>query len=187
MRKADIQQRYEDGRYRPAVNVKVDWPTRSRMDELAAEVADEMGCPGFTMDWLEERCGEDQVIPYGVLEDICGDGFEQASDLAHETFSHDQASWLSLVSMSDTSVKVYSAGRSGGWLYVLGIGDVDDWDAIACNRWGRFERACHAIVADIPRACLWSLCANVYEQEMGWLTSEAEKVAEGLKMATAHG
>ena len=40
------------------------------------------------------------------------------------------------------SYKVYSEGRSGGWLYVDEIqGDVDDWDAIKVSAWGRFEAA----------------------------------------------
>jgi len=40
-------------------------------------------------------------------------------------------------------VKVYSEGRSGGWLIVDGINeDVESWDAIAVSRWGRLAKWC---------------------------------------------
>lgn len=37
--------------------------------------------------------------------------------------------------------RVYSAGRSGGWLIVQGLPPVEDWDAIMLMRWARFAKA----------------------------------------------
>lgn len=36
-------------------------------------------------------------------------------------------------------VKFYSEGRSGGWLVVIGLPPVDEWDAIALGKWRSFE------------------------------------------------
>lgn len=37
-------------------------------------------------------------------------------------------------------VKIYSAGRSGGWLIAQKLGDVKDWDAIALSKWRKFVK-----------------------------------------------
>lgn len=52
--------------------------------------------------------------------------YEFAPDLAHEIFG--------------SRVEVYSAGRSGGWLIVKGLEDVENWDAIALGKWRSFEK-----------------------------------------------
>ena len=41
----------------------------------------------------------------------------------------------------DGDGEIYSAGRSGGWLIVDGVGEVEDWDATDCDRWGEFVGA----------------------------------------------
>lgn len=38
-------------------------------------------------------------------------------------------------------IKVYSAGRSGGWLIVQGLDDIEYWDAVALAKWHKFEKA----------------------------------------------
>ena len=40
--------------------------------------------------------------------------------------------------------RVYSAGRSGGWLIVQGLAPVEDWDAVMVARWAKFEKAVKA-------------------------------------------
>lgn len=40
----------------------------------------------------------------------------------------------------DHNAKVHQAGRSGGWLVVSGLPDVETWNAIMLNRWAVFER-----------------------------------------------
>ena len=65
--------------------------------------------------------------------------------------------------------KVYSAGRSGGWLIVEGLPPIESWDAIMVAKWGRFERAMHAeveylcsdeAIVDSIRANEWALDAD---------------------------
>jgi len=58
--------------------------------------------------------------------------WEDAKELAREVFGN---------------VKVYSEGRSGGWLVVHGLPDVGSWDAITVSAWGRFERQLKADIA----------------------------------------
>lgn len=43
-------------------------------------------------------------------------------------------------------VKVYSEGRSNGWLVVHGLKDFSEWDAIDLRRWQGFENAIKAEV-----------------------------------------
>jgi hypothetical protein len=40
--------------------------------------------------------------------------------------------------------RVYSAGRSGGWLIVQGLAPVEDWDAVMVARWAKFEKSVKA-------------------------------------------
>ena len=35
--------------------------------------------------------------------------------------------------------RVYSTGRSGGWLIVQGLAPVEEWDAIMVRKWAKFE------------------------------------------------
>jgi hypothetical protein len=37
-------------------------------------------------------------------------------------------------------LKVYSEGRSGGWLIVQGLPDLETWDAVQLGKWHRFEK-----------------------------------------------
>jgi len=39
------------------------------------------------------------------------------------------------------SVKVYSAGRSSGWVTVEGLPEIESWDAILVSAWGRLENS----------------------------------------------
>lgn len=41
-------------------------------------------------------------------------------------------------------VKYYSEGRSGGWLVLHGLPDIESWDAILIARFAKFERLVHA-------------------------------------------
>jgi hypothetical protein len=83
--------------------------------------------------------------------------WEDVDDLAHEKL--DKA--------FGSSFKVYSEGRSGGWLTVHELPDVDTWDAIKVSAWDRFGRAVKAFVDDL---CLWEnvkgdIVANRWAEE----------------------
>lgn len=38
-------------------------------------------------------------------------------------------------------LKVYSAGRSGGWAIVIGLPPIESWDAVQLAKWRKFENA----------------------------------------------
>src|ERR1700674_439434 len=41
-----------------------------------------------------------------------------------------------------TRVKVWSGGRSGGWLLLGGLPELSDWDAVAIGRYARMANWC---------------------------------------------
>jgi len=156
----------------PAVNVKVYWSTRTMetLLPLSLCMVKEAGDadfrsvetdPGFTLDWIDSHLTEDEQQSWWNLS--CEDHFEQAEELAKETFG--------------SHVKVYSEGRSGGWLVVYGLGDVEDWNADEVEQWTTFADQVRAIADDVPYGYLWNVNANVYEPhveslEAGTLTPE---------------
>ena len=88
----------------------------------ADEIVDRFGCSEATA----MKAGE---YAFAVEQEVFWEG---AKELARELFGN---------------VKVYSAGRSGGWLVVEGLPDVGSWDAITVLAWGRFERQLKADIA----------------------------------------
>jgi hypothetical protein len=61
---------------------------------------------------------------------VWGSGVEQFWEMAVEIASEALGS----------HVKVYSEGRSGGWLVVHGLSEIESWDAIAVARWASFVK-----------------------------------------------
>lgn len=112
----------------PAVNVKVrhgfeslkpeDWESiRANVRDYEAGLAPET-VARFGRDYCERFESERSESFYSVwYSEACSQGFEQAEELARELFGAD--------------VEVGSTGRSGGWLYVKGLPDVEDWSPAA--------------------------------------------------------
>jgi hypothetical protein len=46
-------------------------------------------------------------------------------------------------------IQVFSEGRSGGWLTVHHLPQVEDWDAILVNKWSRFAKAVEEEIAHL--------------------------------------
>ncbi len=68
--------------------------------------------------------------------------------------------------------------KTGGWLYVDGLPDVESWDAIALAKWARFARIVADLVADVPRLTL-ELCAiNRYAAERDARDAREQKCAD---------
>lgn len=89
---------------------------------------------------------------FTIAEQIARDsGWEDAKELACELFSG--------------AFKVYSSGRSGGWLTVHGLEPIEDWDAVAVKRWERFSKGVAEILDDLDYRFLWHLAVNVMEAE----------------------
>jgi hypothetical protein len=93
----------------PAINVKV--YQRTLPDTV---VMDKFGCDEKTAEKAIEFAYESAQERF----------WEDAIELAKEIFGK--------------GAKVYSEGRSGGWLVVHGLTEVQDWDAIKVGKWGRF-------------------------------------------------
>jgi len=87
-------------------------------------------------EWLDVVQAESPATIDAAWEAACTLGFEQAEALAHDMFGR--------------NVKVWSAGRSGGWLVVEGLPPVETWDALATSKWASFARRVRAIADDIP-------------------------------------
>lgn len=65
---------------------------------------------------------------------------EYVFEAAQREFWEDAPS-LAREILRDNSIRVYSEGRSGGWLVVAGLPEVEKWDALMLSRWRKFERA----------------------------------------------
>lgn len=119
----------------PAVNVKVrrgfealkpeQWEgiraqVRDYVPDLPAETVALFGrdyCERFE----SERGSEFYEVWYS---EACSQGFERAEELARELFG--------------APVEVSSAGRSGGWLVVKGLPDLEDWHSQPCEEAGSY-------------------------------------------------
>ena len=132
---------------RPAINVKVyRYPT-------PWQVEDEFNCSIATAE---------QALGY-ALESAQYRFWEEAQELVDYYLAPQFG-----------KVKVYSEGRSGGWLVVDGLGyreDVEDcWDALDLTAWYRFEKA---IKETIKYLCSWEVVKEDIEANR-WAEEGAE-------------
>jgi len=98
------------GKVRPAVNVKVHrFPSSDKIMER-------FGC--------EEK--EAEKAGQFAFDSACTIFWEDVQDFADDVFGKG-------------SVKVYSEGRSGGWLVVDGLSSIEDWTIQDLNKWKSFE------------------------------------------------
>lgn len=122
MKKTDIQT-HRDGfgrKSRPAVNVKVySFPTVADVQERFP------ACDDATAEKALE-C---------AFENSCSSFWECVQDTAEH-----------YLSKRFGNVKVYSEGRSGGWLVVEGASDIESWNALDVSAWGNFARAINSDV-----------------------------------------
>lgn len=131
-----------------------------------------------------------------LAEQALGYAFESAQGMFWEQASEDVAEYF-----PGYSVEAFSEGRSGGWLVVRGLPDVETWDAILLSRWRKFERETRAQVVYL---CSWesfseSIEANRWTEEGAELfnfferkdgtsvcVAEANRAAEAAYKATLH-
>lgn len=78
--------------------------------------------------------------------------WEEIEPMAQEIFPH---------------VKVYSEGRSGGWLVVHGLPEVETWDAVMLGKWRKFENMVKVTIKGNCDKTAWldSIEANKWYQE----------------------
>ena len=68
--------------------------------------------------------------------------------------------------------RVYSTGRSGGWLIVQGLAPVEEWDAIMVRKWAKFQKdvkedvkykmSKEALLEDIESNSWWKAGSSQY-------------------------
>jgi hypothetical protein len=120
MRKSEIETHRSGygGTAYPAINVKY-YGGGCRTQDIAAR----FGCS----DAQAEKAAQ------FAWESACEQFWEQAKERAAEIFGG--------------RVKVYSAGRSGGWLILDGLPEVSEWDAVALGRYASMCRFCRDEIA----------------------------------------
>ncbi len=110
-RKTDVEHHSDSRRGRPAVNVKV-----HRLPYHSR---------------IEET--------FGCSEDVAQQALDYAWKQAQQMF------WETVQGFADEFLgadrKVYQEGKSGGWVVVHGLYDIEEWDAIQLMDWYRFQKA----------------------------------------------
>ena len=159
MKRSDVPRRA--GRHsEPCINVKHHfwWPDIRRKYETDGH---EFSGDTAFWEWAEQLYADDDGGPGSPFEDADEmarrDGWEQAQTDAeeiwpgHTTVMVDEKKYFpefppgcryrftgNKVPRRKPLVQVYSEGRSGGWLVVSGLGDVDEWDLQDLNRWAKY-------------------------------------------------
>lgn len=150
--KKDEVEHHSDG-YRPshpALNIKVGnlWRDVERAaDEVCKDNGDEE--PARFKEWLHDVVW-DHDEPFNSA-------WESARESVWEMIETDAAD------IFPQSVKVYSEGRSGGWLVVHGLPDVEKWDAVLVAKWSKFARFVADYLKGFGYDVCWQLHANAYE------------------------
>ena len=126
-------------RSHPAVNIKIHGYGFPGTDE----VVERFGC---TEKQAEKALGF-------AFDSAVVDFWDQAQEVAHEVFGKE--------------AEAYAEGRSGGWLVVHNLPDVESWDAIRLSTWRGFEKQILSIVKDLtsPAVVLDNIEANQWWKE----------------------
>jgi hypothetical protein len=151
----DVERSYHRSNDRPPmVNIKVqsfEIPEGDAFTELLNEFTLEPKLAALDPVELRERVERhlEKFDDTGeIFQVICEDHYELAKDDASEHF------------FPDYNIQVSTEGRSGGWLVVEGLPDVDTWGAKLLQTWKEFVDFCNTLVADIPRSMAWDVLAN---------------------------
>lgn len=162
MRKTDVEISYHQGHHGcPMVNVKV----YRGIESVRLPHSD---FPGLTREYVDSLDEEKELL--WAWESATETGWEDVKSDAEEVFG--------------SGVKVWSAGRQGGWCVVEGLPDVDTWDAIMLGKWSRFAKGARAVADDVPYHMLDYIYFNVYERRQDEQAA-AVKVA-GIRAAGMH-
>jgi hypothetical protein len=163
----DVDRSYHQGHHGdPMVNVKVYGDLRDGFAQFCEEEVD--FDPRFTQEWVEENLSDETLE--GYFQFACESEWEYAQGYAEEIFGG--------------HVKVYGAGRSSGWAVVTGLGDVDEWDAVALAKWRKFEKYATSAAKYIPGQMVSLIYINAFE----WAQTEAAERESAANMDVAtHG
>lgn len=145
----------------PAVNVKVYRDIRDAWNDFERE---EEHDPRFTLEWVYEHVSDDAL-----------------SDIFWMTCEHEFEYLESWATGADGDslfpgerVTLYRGGRSGGWVEVDGLPELEEWDAVRLARWRKFERIARAIADYVPAQMLHSIYLNEFE---AWSDEQDDEAA----------
>lgn len=129
--------------YYPAVNVKVHglYPMQSKIEQA-----------------------------FNCSEETAEKALQFAFDSACEMFWNENAQEIANDVFGD-SVTIYSAGRSSGWLIVVGLSDIEDWNAVDLAKWRKFE---NAIKAEVKYLTSWEYLQDMIDANR-WAEDGAER------------
>jgi hypothetical protein len=165
--KEDVRTHY--GSERPAVNVKVyDTLEDVSLPLCLGGVADLVDGrsenfrwtytdEGFTHEWIREHVSDE--LADAIFWQACADAVEMIGEDARDIFDR----WR---------VEIEQDGRSGGWIVVTGLPEIEEWDAVLLSKWRKFEKQCHAYRDDLMRSVVDSIYANE------WEAAQAERLEE---------
>lgn len=155
----------------PALNIKVYGDVTQA---LISKVENDCELPGFAS-WydLEIANNPDGQWCQWAWDAACEQGYEMAVDAAGEIFGADYGY------QDHRMCRVWQTGRSGGWLYVADLPDLEEWTSKELSLWEDFSTACENLVDDIPYQFLWILANNTYAGECLDF-AKAEELAEKI-------
>lgn len=97
-------------------------------------------------DWKytpEQLMDDERVLDYTQAQAIIQSVYER-----HTAEFWDDVRW-EVEQIFGRGYQVGSEGRSGGWLVVRGLSDVDEWDAVMLGKWRRLEAWCKAEIKEL--------------------------------------
>jgi hypothetical protein len=165
-----ITMRHVGNRLYPAANVKVrrSWhdairDARAGLGNLASVALDEDGVA--FLDWLEAELDEgDSWERFGWADEAAREsGWEDATEYAREVFGR-------------PDMKVWSDGRSGGWLYTTDLGSLESWERIESGpyfdpdviaKWVEYEAWAEVAAQDVADTAVDIIYLNVWETKEG--------------------
>jgi hypothetical protein len=154
----------------PAVNVKVH---RTIDDAWSQYETQERMNDGYTLEWIEENITEEQLD--WIFQQACESEYEYLEGWATGTDGGEDPLF------PDDNVTLEVQGRSGGWIAVRGLPDIEEWDAVRLARWRRFERIAQNIADGIPCQMLSLIELNNYQ----WAIDESEEAARAARQDIA--
>ncbi len=114
--------------------------------------------PRFTMEWIEKHVPESEMDSY----------FWSACEWGVERLIEDATGDI----FADYNIKLWQEGRSGGWLVVEGLPEIEDWDAIMLGKWHKFKKRARDAADGVPEEVIESVYYDCFEP---WAEKEDER------------
>jgi len=202
MKKADVELRYDRGNYYPTINVRHHFYVPDIIRKFADVTAESKhlcatcgesghfhrGHTGGKRDHRFVSGGTHHVHEFGDDTAFWGwldsmddrtdswdypNGALQVADSIAREIGWEDAHEAAYEVWGSKTVQIYGDGRSGGWLVVRGLGEVEDWDAIELARWTRFTNLIKDILDGLDYSFAWHAKVNVHDN---WLEQLQEAI-----------